>query len=117
MLQRSSSDPRGFIAKVCDFGLARVAADGKLINRMAGTISHISPEQFQHGTASMAGDVWAFGVLMWEAFTGKRAYDNWESSDIMAAVTSGQVPLLLHDSAPLQFRVRPQRRSATCHVC
>ncbi|KAI8462305.1 MAG: kinase-like domain-containing protein [Monoraphidium minutum] len=41
----------------------------------AGTVTHLAPEMFRAGTRiTKAVDAYAFGVLMWEAYTSKRAY-------------------------------------------
>jgi serine/threonine protein kinase len=39
-----------------------------------GTLSHMSPELLLDGRASRASDVYAMGVLMWEALTGARPW-------------------------------------------
>jgi hypothetical protein len=46
----------------------------RIANR-AGTLTHLAPEMFVRGTRlTTAGDVYAFGVLMWEFYTGKRPW-------------------------------------------
>jgi hypothetical protein len=41
---------------------------------LQGTMSHMAPEALLHGRISKAGDVYAFGISLWELFTGGKAY-------------------------------------------
>lgn len=58
-----------------DFGLA-VKMDCMETHVLAfqGTLSHMSPEALVHGHISKAADVYAFGITLWELFTGGQAY-------------------------------------------
>ncbi|PNH11047.1 hypothetical protein TSOC_002128, partial [Tetrabaena socialis] len=39
-----------------------------------GTLSHVAPELLLHGHTSRHVDTYAFGILLHELFTGRRAY-------------------------------------------
>lgn len=39
-----------------------------------GTLSHMAPELLMHGHASRSSDTYAFGILMWELYTGLKAF-------------------------------------------
>lgn len=39
-----------------------------------GTMSHMAPEALLHGHISKAADVYAYGITLWELFTGGQAY-------------------------------------------
>jgi serine/threonine protein kinase len=58
MLQLSDVDERGFVAKVCDFGLAHEIG-GEVCDlvreNVLGTISHVSPEQIVEGKVVAEG--------------------------------------------------------------
>jgi serine/threonine protein kinase len=41
---------------------------------LQGTLTHMAPELLLQGRASKASDVYAFGILMWELATGRRAF-------------------------------------------
>jgi hypothetical protein len=81
--------------KVLDFGLARLepttiplgtdttVAD---ITRLAGTPSYMSPEQARGQTVDSRADIWAFGCVVYELITGRRAFEGDTSSDVLAAV-------------------------------
>jgi serine/threonine protein kinase len=45
-----------------------------LLLLLQGTPTHMSPELFLSGHVSKASDVYAFGILLYEILTGKRAY-------------------------------------------
>ncbi|XP_057537936.1 leucine-rich repeat receptor protein kinase EMS1 [Amaranthus tricolor] len=67
-----------FDAHIADFGLARriEGADSHISTQAAGTMGYMPPEYFGGYTAaSVKGDVYSFGVLMFEVATGKRP--NW----------------------------------------
>ncbi|EFJ44676.1 hypothetical protein VOLCADRAFT_95120 [Volvox carteri f. nagariensis] len=73
MLKSSGTEGRGVVCKVADFGLA-VKIDTVEQTHMSGmyqgTLTHMAPELLLHGRMSKAGDVYAFGVTLWELFTG-----------------------------------------------
>ena len=52
----AAGDSRGFRARVCDFGLAKVATGGQLTTSTFGTCSHMAPgEQAREGGSQRAG--------------------------------------------------------------
>ncbi|KAG1669679.1 hypothetical protein FOA52_002063 [Chlamydomonas sp. UWO 241] len=63
-------------AKVADFGLAKMKDQTCMSTRNVnvGTPAFMAPEQFEGGAVSEKVDVYAFGVLMWEALTGEQAW-------------------------------------------
>ncbi|KAG2450347.1 hypothetical protein HYH02_004852 [Chlamydomonas schloesseri] len=77
MLKSCGGVGRGVLAKVADFGLA-VKMDNRDKTHMSGlfqgTPTHMAPEVMLHGQVSKAADVYAFGVTLWEMFTGGHPY-------------------------------------------
>lgn len=68
MLLKSCGQPgRGFIAKVCDFGLsfALESAATHVSQAWQGTLTHMAPEIMLHGQMGKAADVYAFGITLW----------------------------------------------------
>ncbi len=90
--------------KVLDFGLARALesdakrADGELTqsptitNRMTaagvilGTAAYMAPEQARGRDADRRADIWAFGAVLFEMLSGKRAFSGETVSDTLAAI-------------------------------
>lgn len=62
----------GGVVKVLDFGMSKLAQEESLTQDgyTLGTPEYMSPEQCVGGTLDARSDVYAFGVLMYEALTG-----------------------------------------------
>ena len=83
--------------KILDFGLA-TAMQGSAIAENArtqplltgsgailGTAPYMSPEQVRGQSVDQRTDIWAFGCVLYEMLTGKRAFDGDTAVDVMAA--------------------------------
>jgi serine/threonine-protein kinase len=104
------------VVKVLDFGLAKlldpdVAAAGPprayspavtnsptittpamtQMGVILGTAAYMSPEQAKGRPADKRSDIWAFGCVLYEMLTGKRAFDGDDVSDTLAFVLTKPV--------------------------
>ena len=53
---------------------------------MLGTAAYMAPEQARGKPADKRSDVWAFGCVLYEMLTGRRAFEGEDISDTLAAV-------------------------------
>src|SRR5438874_7745924 len=81
--------------RLLDFGLARLPQAETLTaaGDVPGTLAYISPERLGGESATPAADVWAVGVLLWEALAGRHPF--WQSSllETARAIEAGAQPL------------------------
>ena len=87
-----------------DFGVAKAVTDtlGKK-SKVKGKIPYMSPEHLMGETLDVRADLYAVGVVLFEALTGKRPYSGAnEPAMIMAALEGKHVPLaeLTPDAPP-----------------
>jgi serine/threonine-protein kinase len=90
------ADGPGVSVRLLDFGLARIEEAETLTaaGDVPGTLAYISPERLVAGEqGSWAGDVWAVGVMLWEALAGEHPF--WRPSvlECARAVEAGAPPL------------------------
>ncbi len=64
------------IAKVADFGIARVSTDTTIVvpNNASGSVHYISPEQARGGFSDEKSDLYSLGITMYEMVTGTLPY-------------------------------------------
>ncbi len=67
--------------KIMDFGLAKIGGGSQVtkLGSTIGTIAYMSPEQARGEKLDQRTDIWSFGIVLYEMFTGgqpfKGAYD------------------------------------------
>ncbi len=108
LLQSSDKDGRGFQAKVVDFGLSRVCAGGSLKTSKMGCAEYMPPELISRGLLTKAGDVYAFGVILWELYMGKRAWAGVKPPDVLDLVAKG-ISLEYPEHTPRRLKVLGER--------
>src|ERR1700704_1764494 len=60
------------------------------VGMILGTAAYMSPEQAKGRAADKRSDVWAFGCVIYEMLTGRRAFEGDDVSDTLAAVLRGE---------------------------
>jgi serine/threonine-protein kinase len=72
-------DGRGRV-RITDFGLAALAETIEGREVRSGTPHYMAPEQLRGKEVSIQSDVYALGLVLYELFTGKKAFDAKTSS-------------------------------------
>jgi serine/threonine-protein kinase len=62
-------------AKITDFGLAVGVEDDKGGAEVSGTPAYMAPEQLSGKGASIQSDIYALGLVLYEIFTGRKAFE------------------------------------------
>jgi Tol biopolymer transport system component len=119
--------------KVLDFGLAKAIASDSAEAAMAatttdaatadgvilGTAPYMSPEQARGQVVDKRTDIWAFGCVLFEMLTGRRAFAGATMPDVLTAILSREpdlsdlpsdVPSSLHQLLRRCLEKDPQKR-------
>lgn len=96
-------------AKVSDFGVAKIAG-GHLTaaGQVFGTAAYLSPDRVLGKPATVADDLYAVGVVGYEALTGRRAFPQENIAALAQAI--------LHDQLPPVRALRPDADPALASV-
>ena len=84
-------DGRGQV-KIADFGLAGIAQEMEGAQAHIGTPAYMAPEQLERGEVSVRSEVYALGLVLYELFTGKPAFE---------ARTPAELARLHRDTTPV----------------
>jgi serine/threonine protein kinase len=96
----------GATPKIVDFGIARsLACDALATGTRVGTPAYMAPEQWTSGAVTPATDVWALGVILFEAATGLLPFAGFES---------GRCPQLTELAPPARSSPVLDRAIAAC---
>jgi serine/threonine-protein kinase len=83
------------VARLTDFGLARLVRRAEL-SRTTGTVqgkvAYVAPEVVEGGAHDVRSDLFALGVVAWEALTGRRLFRGANEADTLRRVLNGRVP-------------------------
>ena len=89
--------------KVLDFGLAKIPEPREAAfdhtkslitaeGMVAGTVHYMSPEHMQGRHVDSRADIFAFGCVLHELLTGKRAFEGADAASVIAKVIEGPTP-------------------------
>ena len=92
--------------KLLDFGLAKFAQPAvgmpdetmttplTAAGQILGTLQYMSPEQLQGQEADARGDIFSFGLVLYEMLTGRRAFQASSQASLIAAILKEEPPSL-----------------------
>jgi serine/threonine protein kinase len=80
--------------KVLDFGLAKIGSGtDTLTGTVRGKLHYMAPEQLSaERDLDRRGDIYAMGVMLWEAAAGRRLWGNLSDPVVMNRVLAGKIP-------------------------
>lgn len=98
------------VVKLADFGMARAMDRGRMTRPdiIKGKLSYLAPELLAGEEPSVASDLFALGIVMWEALSGERLFD--------AETDVGVIRLLRDARVPLISMKRPELPMGLCSV-
>ena len=113
--------------KVADFGIAKTAgADHTVAGQIVGTIAYLSADRLADRPATVADDLYAVGVVGYEALTGRRPFPQENLATLARAISEDRpppLPVLRPDVDPMLASVieramarDPQWRFASAHA-
>lgn len=82
-------------AKILDFGLAKtVSADSvDKYGNIEGTLYYLSPEQVSGESLAYSSDLFSFGAVLYEMFTGNRPFDGEYPAAIIYSILHEEPPI------------------------
>ncbi|HEY3667132.1 MAG TPA: serine/threonine-protein kinase, partial [Polyangiaceae bacterium] len=84
------------VARVLDFGIAKAA--GRLqetqTGQLKGKIGYMAPEQLLGRPLDRRVDIFAAGIVLWEAISGRKMFDADNSGQLMYQVLEFEIPPL-----------------------
>ena len=83
--------------RITDFGIAALASD---VDRreMSGTPAYVSPEQLESRELTPKSDIYSLGLVLYEIFTGKKAFEASSMQDLLRLRRSDSTP-----TSPAQY--------------
>jgi serine/threonine-protein kinase len=87
--------------KVVDFGIAKAqdSSSNTVTGEIKGKVSYMSPEQVRGEPLDRRSDVFAVGVLLWEAVAGRRMWADLPDVTVLHEMLQGNLPPL-REAAP-----------------
>jgi hypothetical protein len=93
-------DGRGKV-RLTDFGLASEAAAGGGAGEPAGTPAYMAPELLSGKPATVQSDIYALGLVLYEVFSGRRAFDATTIAGLRQQQQRSELPTLSSATGPI----------------
>ncbi|MDX1585572.1 MAG: serine/threonine-protein kinase, partial [Balneolaceae bacterium] len=84
------------VVKVMDFGLARITGETHITRtgRTLGSPAYMAPEQINGKKIDERTDIWSYGILLYELFTGTLPFENDYESGLFYSILNKEPPSL-----------------------
>jgi serine/threonine-protein kinase len=81
------------IARVLDFGVAKAIGRAHTTRdgRLKGKMAYMAPEQLEGKKVDRRTDIWAAGVVLWEALTMRRLFKGENDVEVFGKVLKGEI--------------------------
>jgi len=81
------------VARVLDFGVAKAAGRMQTTRdgQVKGKIAYMPPEQLSGGVVTRQSDIYAAGVVLWEALAGRRLFDGETEALVLVRAIEGKI--------------------------
>jgi len=86
--------------RITDFGIAALAEELDQRDAMAGTPAYMSPEQLEGHELTSKSDIYSLGLVLYEVFTGKRAFEASSLQELIRLRRSDTTPTSLGELVP-----------------
>lgn len=82
--------------KLSDFGLARASDRGRMTapDIVKGKVGYLAPELTQTPDPSPQSDLYALGVVLWQALAGRKLFEGKDDVEVFLAARRGEIPPL-----------------------
>lgn len=83
------------VARLSDFGIAK--AEDRLTHtregQVKGKLAYMAPEQASSGTTDARSDLFAMGIILWEAVVGRRLFRGQHAGSLLNKILNEDAPL------------------------
>jgi Protein kinase domain len=86
--------------RITDFGIAALAEELDQRDPIAGTPAYMSPEQLEGHELTTKSDIYSLGLVLYEVFTGKRAFEASTLPELIRLRRSDTTPTSLGELVP-----------------
>mmetsp|Transcript_12897 Transcript_12897/g.38579 ORF Transcript_12897/g.38579 Transcript_12897/m.38579 type:complete len:445 (+) Transcript_12897:2-1336(+) len=116
VLIKTQVSRKGYVCKICDFGLARVLEGDTtdIMTTQLGTVTHMPPELFMVGQEvklTAMADIYAAGILLWQAVKGESPFSGLSPPQVVVQIVKGK-RLKLPEDTPAEIQNVFQRCTA-----
>lgn len=92
--------------RLTDFGIAHIGDTSQMTQTgvIMGTLAYLPPEALGGQKTDYRGDIWAFGVMLYEMCTGRRPFDGDNTGAILNGILNTEPPDMLQFRAYEDFK-------------